>query len=125
MKKCCAILLAGILLLGLLPAAGAESGKKVTIMVYMCGADLERDNLQGTNNIRAISAAVNTETMNTVALLGGTTVWGGGYDPTKLTLVELGGRRPKPVDSFDGASMGQAETLTFSYKCSLFYFVIH
>ena len=57
MKKCCAILLAGILLLGLLPAAGAESGKKVTIMVYMCGADLERDNLQGTNNIRVISAA--------------------------------------------------------------------
>ena len=96
-------------------AAGEPSeGKKTTVMIYMCGADLEAKSFAGTRTFKTIyDTKPNLEQVNVVALLGGTTVWGRGYDPSKLTLVEAGGKRNAvEVDSFDGRDMGDPETLT-------------
>ena len=96
-------------------AAGEENSgiKKATVMVYLCGADLEADSFMATQTIANIHASkLNREQVNVVALLGGTTSWGRAYDVSKLTLVELGGRRAVEVDQFEGRSMGDPETLT-------------
>ena len=109
------VLLLIVALVAIAAVAGGEAAgsKKTTVMIYMCGADLEAKNFQGTSTMRDINGSgINKEQVNVVALLGGTTVWGRGYDVSKLTLVELGGRRAVEVDSFEGRSMGDPETLT-------------
>lgn len=109
------VLLLIITLVAVAAVAGGEAAgsKKATVMIYMCGADLEAKNFQATGNMGDINrTGLNKEQVNVVALLGGSTAWGRGYDVSKLTLVELGGRRAVEVDSFDGRSMGDPETLT-------------
>ena len=95
-------------------AAGEVSGsKKTTVMIYMCGSDLEAKNFQGTSAIRSITdASRDTEQVNVVALLGGCPVWGRGYDVSKVTLMYLGGRHAVEADHLEGRSMGEPETLT-------------
>ena len=87
--------------------------KDVTVMIFMCGSDLESMHYQGTSTLAEINGAgLNREKVNAVALLGGATVWGRKYDVSRLTLVELGGRRPVEADSMPVANMGEPETLT-------------
>ena len=95
-------------------AASAEPAEKeATVLIYMCGSDLESKNFQGTDTLVGINQLwFSQDKMNVVALLGGTNVWGRRYDTSQLTVVELGGRRPKEVDHLPLNSMGDPETLT-------------
>ncbi len=114
-KKVFAALLALSMLLSAVPVIGetAPAEKDVTVMIYMCGADLELKRFQGTSTMAEINATgFNTEKVNVIALLGGTSAWSRGYDTSKLTVVQLGGRRPVVVDELPLGNMGQAETLT-------------
>ena len=93
--------------------AETSSRKKVTVMIYMCGADLESKNFQGTKTLAEInSTGFDRNEINVVALLGGATAWSRGYDTSKLTIVELGSRRPVEVGQMDLANMGEPDTLT-------------
>ena len=120
MKKISAILIMLLLIL-----AGAHSGiaqseqKKTTVMVYMCGSNLESKSRQGTKAIdQMIRSRFNTEDINVVLLLGGSFSWGGDYDPNALTLLSLEGRQPRVVDTLPLASMGDPDTLlTFLSIC--------
>ena len=92
-------------------SAGTDSRR--TVMIYMCGSNLESDNGQGTRTIGEIrNSEINSDELNVVLLLGGTRSWVSGYDTDSLTVLEMGGRRPKTVDTFDLASMGEADTLS-------------
>lgn len=115
------------------PAEAAESAeKKATVMIYMCGADLESRAYQGSQTMAEINqSGVNTDAVNVVALLGGATHWSRGYDTHKLTLVEIGKRRPKVVDELDLMPMSEPETLTQfldlckdRYPAEKFYLVV-
>ena len=87
--------------------------KKDTVMIYMCGTDLEAMNAQGTGTISEIlGSQFNPEQVNIVLMLGGATRWSTGYDPNVLTLLEIGGRRPRSVGTMELSSMGAPETLT-------------
>ena len=116
MKKLMAALLALSLMAALLSGmAFAEAGnaKKATVMIYICGADLESKNHQATQTMATINqSGVNIDAVNVVALLGGATVWSRGYDTSKLSLVQLGQRRPTLVSELDLTPMSDPQTLT-------------
>ena len=46
-----------------------------TLMVYLCGADLETDNYEATNDIAEMAAAQYTDDLNVVVFTGGTKTW--------------------------------------------------
>ena len=101
------------LILGCIPASRAE-GKKVTVMVYMCGSNLESQNMEATQNLgEMIRSHFNAEDVNVAVLAGGSAAWSNGFDPNKLTLGEVGNSRRIRTEEFDLAPMGDPETLTF------------
>ena len=108
-----AALAAAMLLVSAGPVRAEQTQKKDTIMIYMCGTDLEAMNAQGTGTISEILAIqFNPDQVNVVLMLGGATHWSTGYSSEQLTLLEIGGRRPRSVGSMELASMGAPETLT-------------
>ena len=95
-------------------AAGEGSLKKATVMIYMCGADLESKHHQGTSTLTDINrgSGMNRDEVNAVAVLGGSASWALGYDAKKLTYVELGGRRSAVTGEGPLAYMSEPQTLT-------------
>ena len=100
MKRSLKLLLCAVLALSLIlgcAGAGAEGTgrKKVTVMVYMCGADLEQL-AKGTQTISEMySTHFNQDAVNVIALCGGTRRWASRLDDSVLSVVDVGkgGRR--------------------------------
>ena len=120
MRKVCKLLrpalcvmLVLILTLGCISLSAAEGKKKYTIMLYICGSDLERDNGQMSRCMSSLmSTHFNQDEVNAVALLGGTPRWAANaFDASVLNVVELASRRPKKVDEFPLAPMSDGATL--------------
>ena len=117
MKKLVALVLALMLAAGCMVFAQAETPekKRVTVMVFMCGTDLEYPNqYQGSGSIASMHRSqYNQDEVNVVVLAGGAVKWyNPKIDPTELNVVEPTERNGKVVDTFPTASMGEAETLT-------------
>ena len=98
-------------------AQGGETdepaAKKATVMIYLCGADLELKNGQGTKAMGEIGKiGFDTDQISVIALAGGTINWMKGYDTSRLTLLEVGGRHPAEAGTMELSSMGKGETLT-------------
>lgn len=102
-----------ILMLGCVSLSRAEGKKKYTIMMYVCGSDLERDHGQLSRNMASLmSTHYDQNEVNAIALLGGTPRWAGNaFDASVLNVVELAGRRPKKVCDFPLAPMSDGATL--------------
>ena len=124
-RHLCAVLLASLILFactGIQPGAAraAESEKKLTVILYMCGSNLESDNGAATADITEIlRSRYNTEAVNVVAMLGGTRKWWGGMDAEETAVYEIGGNRPKQVWSDGLMNMGDPATLStlLNYSC--------
>lgn len=105
-----------LLLLTACACAHAEPGpKKATVMVYMCGSNLESDDAAATRVLGEMRAArFNLDEVNVVALLGGSTRWWSGYDSGKLTVVQVDRNRKPPIVAppMEWASMGDPDTLS-------------
>ena len=105
-----------LLLFSVIACAHAEPmPKKVTVMVYMCGSNLESENAAATRVLGEMRASrFNLDEVNVVALLGGSTRWWSGYDSSKLTLIQVDGSRKPPIviPPMDWASMGDPNTLS-------------
>ena len=115
MKRIFVMLLAAIMLVSCIsPAAVAEPAKKkVTVMVYLCGTDLESKNGQATRDLgKILNSEYNTDEINVIALAGGCMFWRAGYSNEELTLLNVTGHRPQVIGTLPLASMGDAATLT-------------
>lgn len=114
MRKLTALLLALLLLAACCCTAQAEDDpKKLTVMVYMCGADLEPRNAQASRCIgNMVTSRYNADAINVIILAGGTPHWSMNYDPGVLTLVSPTGLRGTVLGTMPLSSMGEADTLT-------------
>ncbi|MBR6221482.1 MAG: hypothetical protein IKQ80_13035 [Clostridia bacterium] len=112
----CRIAVLAIVFLLIAACARAEGQpKKVTVMVYMCGSDLESGDAAATRVLGQMRASrFNLDEVNVVALLGGSTRWWSGYDSNKLNVVQVDGSRYAPIfgEPMDWASMGDPDTLS-------------
>lgn len=114
-KRILALLLSAALLLSCMAtmAVAEPEKKKITVMIFMCGADLESQNGQATANLGEILRTnYNTDEINVIALAGGSRKWRSGYSSTELTLINVSGRRPTVITTFPLASMSEPDTLS-------------
>ena len=109
--------------LAAMPAAlaRAEASRALTLMVYMCGSNLESEHGAASADLREMLAAdLDTTAVSVVVMCGGASAWTMNYDPDAATVMEIG-RPPKgaqnglrPLQWADGAmNMGQAQTLSW------------
>lgn len=113
MKRALCMLLIAVLCLTVFNVPLAEEEKELTIMIYLCGSNLESDGGRASVDLRSIlGSQYNTEKYNIIALLGGSRKWRTGYDPNVLTTVELTGKRPVTLKTDPVANMGDPDTLS-------------
>lgn len=121
----------GILLLALVLILGAATGctqtngeqtestpssqeaiSEYTLLIYMCGSDLETKSAAATKNIRELLSARLPEGVNIVLQTGGTRKWRDyGISSTALGRYTIENGALKLEESLPNASMGDPETL--------------
>ena len=106
-------LLLAALCLALPLCARAESPRKLTVMVYMCGSNLESGYGSASADLEEMLASgFDSEQISLLVMTGGTEGWVLGFDPATLTINEIGKRGVRAVWREEAASMGVPETLT-------------
>jgi hypothetical protein len=77
MKKALSLLLTALLCLALLPASASAAGETFTLMVYLCGTDLESDGGLATADLKEmIASGVKPDGgVNVYVQTGGTKTW--------------------------------------------------
>ena len=101
------------LLLAIPTLARAESPRKLTVMVYMCGSNLESGYGSASADLEEMLASgFDNEQVSLLVMTGGTEGWVLGFDPANLTINEIGRRGVRAVWREEAASMGVPETLT-------------
>ena len=111
-------LLAIFLILGILagscPQGLAEKagGKVITLMVYMCGSNLESSCGAATRDlIEMASSEYNTDKINLLVMTGGTKSWQMGFPADALCIYVPFRKTLRMVHAFENMSMGSPEAL--------------
>ena len=92
----------------------AEEKKQagITILVYMCGSDLESSFSSATQDIQEmIQSKAGGSEVSILVLLGGTERWASGYGADRLTMLEINGGKGRIVTEEALRSMGSPDTL--------------
>ena len=107
----CAMLTALILCC---PAAGRSEGKKkLTLMVYMCGSNLESGHGCATRDLREMMrCGFPEEDVNLVVMIGGSSSWALHPDLKDTMILEIGNGSQRIVREAAQQNMGESETLT-------------
>ncbi len=89
-------------------------GNKVdwTILMYVCGSDLESEDGFATDNFNEIKKIDFPDNINLVVEAGGTKKWHNGLDDNKLTRMVCKGNDWSVVGELKNASMGRTKTLS-------------
>ncbi len=89
-----------------------EGAADWTVMIYMCGSDLESQHAEGTTDLKQMAAASLGSNVNVVVQTGGAEKWHGyGIKPNELGRYEIKNGKVTKVASLPKASMGKSETL--------------
>ena len=113
MIRRCILALLCILALALPTAAAEPAGRKLTLMVYMCGSNLESGHGAASADIEEMTAAVPAGRDVTILIMtGGTFQWSQGYDPSQCLIHEIGPRGTRIVWRSEALNMGEPDTLT-------------
>ena len=93
-------------------AIGEEMDRKLTLMIYMCGSNLESGYGAASADIEEMKAAgLKGKEVTVLLMTGGTQQWSQGYDASKCLIHELGPRGTRVVWRSDAMNMGEPETL--------------
>lgn len=133
MKKSLPLLLAAILVLTLLAGCGGNTeagdfaqmpeqksnivlshpdGDTWTILIYLCGTDLETNGGFASINLQEMTLAAQSDKVNVIIETGGTQQWAlDGIDAEKIQRWKVVNENIELVDSQLLANMGEAETL--------------
>ncbi|MEG2117666.1 MAG: clostripain-related cysteine peptidase, partial [Clostridia bacterium] len=83
-----------------------------TVMLYLCGTDLESGGGAATSNLNEIFASDLSENVNFLIQTGGTQTWHtDGIDSSKLQRFKVENSQLSLIDQQESASMGAADTL--------------
>ena len=107
-----AILFAVLCLTMGITCSGKADGRKLTLMVYLCGSNLENDYGAASSDITEMIGAKADRNVTVLLMAGGSKSWRLGYEKDKCTLVEVSARGQRKVYETEAMNMGEAETLT-------------
>ncbi|MBO7662468.1 MAG: hypothetical protein J6U01_03775 [Clostridia bacterium] len=90
----------------------AESRRKLTVMIYMCGSNLESSYGSASADLEEIRTALSgVPEVTALVLAGGSEKWSAGYDPELCSFIEIGARGMRTIHTETRRSMGSGETL--------------
>ena len=93
-------------------AADDNSKDTWTVLLYLCGSDLETEAAAASMNLAEILDTGWSEQVNFIIETGGSTRWHTrGVSSTKLQRFKVGARGLEKLEEYGAASMGMAETL--------------
>ncbi len=94
-------------------ASGAQPQRRLTLMVYMCGSNLESAGGTATADLQEmLNAGIPVEEVSVLVLAGGSGHWANSYPADRLVLAEIGPHRQRVLELWEPGSMGAPETLT-------------
>ncbi len=94
------------------PYAENAGQKAITLMIYMCGSNLESRNCAGSQDLMEIMrSGYDEESVNVLILTGGTRRWGLSVPNDALCIYTPRGGELQMVDAFSQADMGTPEVL--------------
>lgn len=110
------ILMLGLLCLcqgSALAQAAQKRPRKLTLMVYMCGSNLESGYGSASADLQEMLASgFDSDRISLLVMTGGAENWTLGFDPDGLNIHEIGSRGMRDVWRDEAASMGAPRTLT-------------
>lgn len=116
MKRVMVLVLALAMVVAALPMLGIaqESGRRLTLMVYLCGSNLESEYGSATSDIWEMTADGSPGSGVSVLLMtGGARQWHTGYDSAHCQIHALGRRGGlRTIWDSGTMNMGSGETLT-------------
>ena len=112
MKKLISLLLMTVMILAVSAALSEKSRRKLTVMVYMCGSNLETYHGSASKDLKEMMAAETGEDVSVLAMVGGSEFWDLGYDTEYTHIVEISGGKQETVCRYEKMNMGEAKTLT-------------
>ena len=116
-----------IVLLSLFPflssqAAQAAEEKEMTLLVYLCGSNLESEFGSATADIEEMTrAGADPDKTGVLVMTGGSTSWKNNLEADKVCITEISGPRSRVVKRFDSMSMGSADTLAYFIEYAMEY----
>ncbi len=112
MKKIIFLTLMIAVLLSVSAALPESAGRKLTVMVYMCGSNLETYYGSASKDLKEMMDADAGEDICVLAMVGGSEFWDLDYDTEYTHIVEIGAGEQHTVCTFEKTNMGEADTLT-------------
>lgn len=116
-KRIASLVFALLLLLAPGFVGRAESRRKLTIMVYMCGSNLESQGGAASADLREMTEALRSEDVGILVLTGGSEKWSNGIESDGISINRIGLRNGAAaravVDRLAPASMGDPDTLAY------------
>ncbi len=96
-----------------MPAAASETPKKrLTLMVYMCGSNLESKGGAGSRDLMEMAASgYDADEVNVLVMTGGSRRWVLGQPKNALCIYTPDGETLRMLEAFDLASMGESGSL--------------
>ncbi len=112
MKKLISLLLTAAMIFIVTAALSEKSCRKLTVMVYMCGSNLETYHGSASKDLKEMMAAETGEDVSVLAMVGGSEFWDLDYDTEYTHIVEISGGKQETVCRYEKMNMGEAKTLT-------------
>ncbi len=90
----------------------ASSENEICVMIYMCGSNLESEYGAATSDLEEIlSAGFDTDRVHVLIMAGGSASWNMGFDPSQLSVLEVGKRGLKTIWTDEASNMGDSSSL--------------
>ena len=91
----------------------AEEPRSLTLMIYMCGSNLESRYGSATADLQEIAASgYDTDKTTVLVMAGGSSSWNLSLNPEEISISEFGRRGSRIVWHEEARDMGDPETLT-------------
>lgn len=102
------------------PAARAAGTRKLTVMVYVCGSNLESEHGAASADMAEMQAAMSSDEVSLLVMTGGSVKWGNGLKADKNYITEIApGNKKRIVDAHASMSMGDPQTLTYLVRFAM------
>ena len=90
----------------------ADVDRSLTLLVYMCGSDLESNHAAASKDLQEIKeACAGNERVSVLVMTGGSKQWSGGIDAAETAIYEIGSKGMRRIQSFPRMNMGDENTL--------------
>ena len=102
-------------------ASGETAPRKLTLMVYMCGSNLESQYGSATADYQEMVRAGVDPEVSVLVMMGGSTQWQMDMDASSTAVMEIGSRGSRKVRTAEKMNMGDGDTLSAFLRFGMEY----